>query len=86
MPDGFFTAEALENYIAAQQAQRFVRIRRPLSKSKQLDEIAFYRPLHGRLKNVAYGVCLFFWKRQRLICVIAINAHGRRRAISHRPR
>jgi DNA-binding CsgD family transcriptional regulator len=71
MPDGFFTAEALENYIAAQQRQRFVRISDLFPKRSSLMKSAFYRRYMAPQK-CAYGVCLFFWKRQRLICVIAI--------------
>jgi DNA-binding CsgD family transcriptional regulator len=71
MPDGFFTAEPLENYIAAQQRQRFVRISDLFSNRSSLMKSAFYRRYMAPQK-CAYGVCLFFWKRQRLICVIAI--------------
>jgi len=71
MPDGFFTAEALENYIAAQQRQRFVRISDLFPKRSSLMKSAFYRRYMAPQK-CAYGVCLFFWRRQRLICVIAI--------------
>jgi len=71
MPDGFFTAEALENYIAAQQRQRFVRISDLFPNRSSLMKSAFYRRYMAPQK-CAYGVCLFFWKRQRLICVIAI--------------
>jgi DNA-binding CsgD family transcriptional regulator len=71
MPDGFFTAEPLENYIAAQRRQRFVRISDLFSNRSSLMRSAFYRRYMAPQK-CAYGVCLFFWKRQRLICVIAI--------------
>jgi len=71
MPDGFFTAEPLENYIAAQQRQRFVRISDLFSNRSSLMKSAFYRRYMAPQK-CAYGVCLCFWKRQRLICVIAI--------------
>jgi DNA-binding CsgD family transcriptional regulator len=71
IPDGFFTAEPLENYIAAQQRQRFVRISDLFSNRSSLMKSAFYRRYMAPQKCV-YGVCLFFWKRQRLICVIAI--------------
>ena len=72
MPDGFFTAEPLENYIAAQkQRQRFVRTSDLFSNRSSLMRSAFYRRYMAPQK-CAYGVCLFFWKRQRLICVIAI--------------
>ena len=71
MADGFFTAEPLENYIAAQRRQRFVRISDLFSNRSSLMKSAFYRRYMAPQK-CAYGVCLFFWKRQRLICVIAI--------------
>ncbi len=71
IPDGFFTAEPLRNYIAAQQRPRFVRISDLFSNRSSLMKSAFYRRYMAPQK-CAYGVCLFFWKRQRLICVIAI--------------
>src|SRR6266487_7149508 len=71
MPDGFFTAESLENYIAARQRQRFVRISDLFSNRSRLMKSAFYRRYMAPRK-CAFGVCLFFWKRQKLICVIAI--------------
>jgi len=50
MPDGFFTAEALENYIAcANSARGFVRISDLFPKSKQLMKSAL-SPLHGASK------------------------------------
>jgi len=71
MPDGFFTAEPLENHIAAQQRQRSVRISDLFSNRSSLMKSAFYRRYMAPQK-CAYGVCLFFWKRQRRICVIVI--------------
>src|SRR5438034_3032046 len=71
MPDGFFTAEPLENYIAAQQRQRFVRISDLFSNRSSLMKSGFYRRYMAPQK-CAHGVCLFFWKSQRPICVIAI--------------
>jgi DNA-binding CsgD family transcriptional regulator len=71
MPDGFFTAEPLENYIAAQQRQRFVRISDLFSNRSSLMKSGFYRRYMAPQK-CAHGVCLLFWKDQRLICVIAI--------------
>src|SRR5882672_9624733 len=70
-PDGFFTAEPLKSYIAAQPRQRFVRISDLFSNRSSLMKSAFYRRYMAPQK-CAYGACLFFWKRQRLICVIAI--------------
>jgi DNA-binding CsgD family transcriptional regulator len=71
MPEGFFTAEPLKDYIAAQQRPRFMRISDLFSNRSSLMKSAFYRRYMAPQRCV-YGVCLFFWKRQRLICVIAI--------------
>jgi DNA-binding CsgD family transcriptional regulator len=71
VPDGFFAAEPLKSYIAAQQRQRFVRISDLFSNRSSLMKSAFYRRYMAPQK-CAHGVGLFFWRRQRLICVIAI--------------
>jgi DNA-binding CsgD family transcriptional regulator len=71
MPDGFFTAEPLKSYIAAQPRQRFVRISDLFSNRSSLMKSAFYRSYMAPQK-CAHGIGLFFWRRQRLICVIAI--------------
>src|SRR6266704_1768349 len=71
MPDGFFTAAPLKIYIAAHPRQRFVRISDLFSNRSSLMKSAFYRRYMASQK-CAHGVCLFFWKDQRLICVIAI--------------
>src|SRR3989442_11879173 len=71
VPDGFFTAEPLKSYIAAHPRQRFVRISDLFSNRSSLMKSGFYRRYLAPQK-CAYGVCLFFWKSQRLICVIAI--------------
>src|SRR5438046_3839355 len=71
MPDGFFTAEPLKRYIAAHPHQRFMRISDLFSNRSSLMKSAFYRRYMAP-KKCAHGVCLLFWKDQRLICVIAI--------------
>jgi DNA-binding CsgD family transcriptional regulator len=71
MPDGFFTAEPLKSYLAGQPRQKFVRISDLFSNRTGLMKSAFYRRYMAPLK-CAHGVGLFFWKNQRLICVIAI--------------
>jgi DNA-binding CsgD family transcriptional regulator len=71
MRDGFFTAEPLKSYIAAQPRHRFVRISDLFSSRSSLMKSAFYRR-HMAPQKCAHGVCLLFWKDQRLICVIAI--------------
>src|ERR1700758_2404384 len=71
MPDGFFAAEPLRRYIAAQPHHRFVRISDLFSNRRSLMKSAFYRRYMAPQK-CAHGVCLSFWKDQRLLCVIAI--------------
>src|SRR5438046_3051390 len=71
MPDGFFTAEPLKNYIAGRPRHRFVRISHLFSNRSSLIKSAFHRRYMAR-QRCLYVVCLFFWRNQRPICVIAI--------------
>src|SRR5436189_5471301 len=71
MRDGFFAADPLRSYIAARPRRRFVRITDLFSNRNSLVKSAFYRRYMAPQK-CAHGVCLFFWKDQRLICIIAI--------------
>ena len=71
MRDGFFAAEPLKSYIAGQPRQKFVPISDLFSNRSSLMKSAFYRRYMAPQK-CAHGVSLFFWKGQRLICVIAI--------------
>jgi DNA-binding CsgD family transcriptional regulator len=71
VPDGFFAAEPLKGYIAAQQRQRFVRISELFSNRSSLMKSVFYRRYMAPQK-CAHSVGLLFWKDQRLICVITI--------------
>src|SRR6266571_1177360 len=71
VPDGFFAAEPLKSYIAAQPRQRFVQISELFSNRSSLVKSAFYRRYMAPQK-CAHAVCLLFWQGHRLICVIAI--------------
>ena len=71
VPDGFFAAEPLKSYIAAQPRQRFVRISDLFSNRTSLMKSVFYRRYMAPQK-CAHSVGLLFWKDQRLICVITI--------------
>src|SRR5207249_5560820 len=66
-----FTAEPLKSYIVAQPSQRFVRISDLFSNRSSLMKSAFYHRYMAPQK-CAQGLGLLFWKKQRLICVIAI--------------
>jgi DNA-binding CsgD family transcriptional regulator len=71
MPNGFVAAEPLKSYIAGQPRRRFVRISDLFSNRSSLMKSAFYRRYMAS-RRCAHGVGLFFWKDQRLFCVIAI--------------
>jgi DNA-binding CsgD family transcriptional regulator len=71
MPDGFFNAAPLKGYIAAQPRNRFVRVSDAFANRNSLMRSAFYRRYMSPQRCLhAFG--LFFWKDERLICVIAI--------------
>jgi DNA-binding CsgD family transcriptional regulator len=71
MRDGFFAAEPLKSYVAGQPRQKFVPISDLFSNRSSLMKSVFHRRYMAPQK-CAHGVSLFFWKDQRLICVIAI--------------
>jgi DNA-binding CsgD family transcriptional regulator len=71
MPDGFFTAAPLENYIACRPRHRFVRISGLFPNRSRLIKSAFYRRYMAP-QRCAHVVCIFFWKNRRRISVIAI--------------
>src|SRR6266702_6613873 len=71
MPDGFFNAAPLKGYIAGRPRNRFVRISDVFSNRSSLMKSAFYRRYMSP-QGCLHGVGLFFWKDERLICVIAI--------------
>lgn len=71
MRDGFFAAEPLKSYIAAQPRHRFVRINDLFSNRSSLMKSVFYRRYMAP-QRCAHGVSLLFWKDHRLICAIAI--------------
>src|SRR6266404_5316337 len=71
MPDGFFNAAPLKGYIAGRPRNRFVRISDVFSNRSSLMKSVFYRRYMAP-QRCLHGVGLFFWKDERLICVIAI--------------
>lgn len=71
MSDGFFDAAPLKGYIAGRPRNRFVRISDVFSNRSSLMKSAFYRR-YMVPQRCLHGVGLFFWKDERLICVIAI--------------
>ena len=71
MPDGFFTAAPIENYIAGRPRHRFVRISGLFPNRSSLIKSTFYRRYMAP-QRCPHVVCIFFWKNRRRICAIAI--------------
>src|SRR6266576_46081 len=81
MPDGFFNAAPLKGYIAGRPRNRFVRISDVFANRSSLMKSAFYRRYMAP-QGCLHAVGLFFWKDERLICVIAIMRTARQGDLS----
>ena len=71
MPKGFFAAEPLQSYVARRPRKKFVRFGSLFPNRNSFMKSAFYRRYISPQK-CAHAIGLFFWKGQRLVCVIAI--------------
>lgn len=71
MPKGFFAAEPLQSYVARRSRKKFVRFGNLFPNRNSFIKSAFYRRYVAPQK-CAHAAGLFFWKGQRLVCVIAI--------------
>jgi DNA-binding CsgD family transcriptional regulator len=71
MPNDFFVAEPLRSYGMHPRRKKFARLADLFSNRSSFERSAFYRRYMAPHK-CAYGLALLFWKRQRLICTIAI--------------
>jgi len=71
MPDGFFVAEPLKTYIAAQRRKKIVCISDLFSNRRSFMKSRFYRRYLAP-QECAQGACLLFREKQRLVCAIVI--------------
>jgi DNA-binding CsgD family transcriptional regulator len=71
MPDDFFGAEALKGCAIQSPRRRLVRLNDLFRTRSSFVRSRFYRRFMAPQK-CAHGIAFFFWKRQRLICAIAI--------------
>jgi hypothetical protein len=71
MPDDFFAAKALKRCGVQRPRKRLVRLNDLFRTRSSFVRSGFYRRYMAPQK-CADGIVLFFWKRQRLICAIAI--------------
>ena len=78
LPNGFFAAEPLRSHVVGRPRKRFIRISDLFSNRNGLTKSVLYRRYLAP-HQCRYGVILFFWKNQRLVCTITIMrtaAHG----------
>jgi len=71
IPDDFFAAKALKRCAVQRPRKRLVRLNDLFRNRSSFVRSGFYRRYMAPQK-CAHGIALFFWKRQRLICAIAI--------------
>ena len=71
MPKGFFAAEPLQSYVARRARKKIVRFRSLFPNRNSFMKSALYRRYIAPQK-CAHAAGLFFWKDQRLVCVIAM--------------
>src|SRR5215471_21574121 len=71
MPDDFFVAEPLRSYAMRPRPKKLVRLADLFDNHNSFERSIFYRRYMVPQK-CAHGVAMFLWKRQRLICTIAI--------------
>ena len=71
MPEDFFAAEPLKTYLASPARKKLVRLSDLFHNRSSFVRSVLYRRYIAPQKR-AHCFCLFFWKRQRLICGIAI--------------
>jgi DNA-binding CsgD family transcriptional regulator len=71
MPDDFFATKALKRCAVRRPRKRLVRLNDLFRTRSSFVRSGFYRRYMAPQK-CAHGIAFFFWKRQRLICGIAI--------------
>jgi DNA-binding CsgD family transcriptional regulator len=71
MPDDFFAAKVLKRCAVQTPRKRLVRLNDLFRSRSSFVRSGFYRRYMAPQK-CAHGIAFFFWKRQRLICAIAI--------------
>src|SRR6266576_154469 len=81
IPDGNFNSIPLQDYLRSHPRRRFVRSNDIFSTMEKLEKSEFYQQYMEPQKR-RYAIGLFFWRAQRLICVIVIMRTARQGEIS----
>lgn len=71
MPNDFFLAEPLRSYPIRPRGKKLVHLAELFDDHKGFERSGFYSRYMAPQK-CSHGIAMFFWKRQRLICSIAI--------------
>src|SRR5262249_18021632 len=71
IPEGFFAVEPLKSYLTRPERRKFVRLRNLFRNRSSFGRSVLYRRYIAP-QECRHGLCLFLWKRQRLICGMAI--------------
>ena len=77
VPKGFFAVEPLKSYLARPERKKFVRLRNLFSNRSSFLRSVLYRRYMAP-QQCGCGLCVCLWKRQRLICRMAILRSARR--------
>ena len=75
MPDDFFAAEAIKRCATRPRRKKLLGFDDFFRNRSSLLRSSFYRRYMAP-QRCAYGVTLLFWKKDRLICIIAILVYG----------
>jgi DNA-binding CsgD family transcriptional regulator len=71
MPEEFFAAEPLNRFATQSRRRKLLRLNSLFSSRSNFVRSSFYRRYMAPY-NCDFGVSLCFWKKQKLICAIAI--------------
>ena len=83
IPDGNFNSIPLQDYLRSHPRRRFVRSSDIFSTMEKLEKSEFYQRYMEPQKR-RYAIGLFFWRGQRLICVIVIMRTARQGEVNPR--
>src|SRR5207248_3574957 len=85
IPDGNFNSTLLQDYLRAHPRCRFVRSTDIFPNMEKLEKSDFYQQYMEPQKR-RYAIGLFFWRGQRLICVIVIMRTARQAKLTRSKR
>jgi DNA-binding CsgD family transcriptional regulator len=71
MPEDFFSVEPLKSHLGRLPRKKLVRLKNLFPNRSSFVRSTLYRR-YIAAQECAYGMCLFLWKRERLVCGIAI--------------